>query len=103
MSNIKKLARKNNYETLFRQLTEEAAELIVAIQKYKRSLDENCCNLEEVNTKYNDMLKEIADVQVCIDQLMSKDEDDTIAIERYKEQKILRQLKRFEIEVEGIK
>lgn len=99
MRNIEKLAKKNGYETLFRQLTEEAAELIVAIQKYKRSEDEKCTT-SEIKKKGDDIIKEIADVQICIDQLMIKDSIDERDMNYFKGQKIIRQLKRFEIEVE---
>ena len=94
MKKIEELAKKNNYETLLRQLTEEAGELIVAIQKYKRAQDENL-EVANIIKRYLDILREIADVQICIEQLIISDDKDKIYIENVKKDKILRQLDRF--------
>lgn len=99
MNKIEMLAKRNSYETLFRQLTEEAAELIVAIQKIKRAQDEGEAGMQ-LERKFGNILSEIADVEICIEQLYYKDPCDKETTKIFKERKILRQLKRFELKVE---
>ena len=76
-----------------RQLFEEMAELTVAINKWWRSEG----NLEERIAKRENIIEEIADVQIMLDQMIyflccPK------RVKEVKQEKIIRQLKRMESE-----
>ena len=66
--NIFKLSvEKWGEEAQYNQMTEECAELIVAINKYKRFCDGERHQTEE-EVMFN-LLEEIADVKICVQQL----------------------------------
>lgn len=90
--NIKKLAKINRSANVLRQYVEECAELILTIQKYKRSLNEN-------NFTGNELIRiaeEIADTEVCKEQLFCCFKEMREVVDKEKELKVERQLKRFE-------
>ena len=91
--NIFRLAvEKWGEEAQYNQMVEECAELIVAINKYKRFLDGERKQTEE-EVMFN-LLEEIADVKICIQQLeyiIGKDKIDEVY--KLKMQKFLHQVK----------
>ena len=95
---IEQIANDNGYEIASRQLIEEMAELTQAINKYWRvQLDEgkrSFANAWIYSPEENNICEEIADVEICIEQLkvilMSRSK-----IKRIKIFKIKRQLKRI--------
>lgn len=91
MEDIKKLARMNKSSNILRQYVEECAELILAIQKYKRSLSENTNNGDELIH----IAEEIADTEVCKEQLFYCFKEMKDVVDKEKELKVQRQLKRF--------
>lgn len=100
---IKKIARHYGYEAQSRQCIEEMAELTQAINKYwRKQLD--CGNkafptaddeIPFMTPEYQNLLEEIADVQIMlwqIEELLNVDADSII------EEKLDRQLRRMEEE-----
>lgn len=85
---IELLANKNGRETIFRKAKEEAAELIVAISHF-----EDSCTTDRL-AQSTDIFKEIADVEVMCDQIKVALHGHK-AVEKYKAEKIERQLARF--------
>ncbi len=80
------------YENQSLQLIEEMAELTTAINHVRRECRRTGCSLEHARS-YDNLLEEIADVKLCLEQilyLLQVDVNDLIAA------KIKRQLKRIE-------
>lgn len=95
---IEQIANDNGFEVASRQLIEEMAELTQAINKFWRiQLDEGKRSFENVwiySPEENNIVEEIADVEICIEQLkiifMIREK-----IKRIKKIKVDRQLKRI--------
>lgn len=83
------IARYYGYESQSRQLIEEMAELIQAINKRWREEDE----IKQAVATYH-VVEEIADVEVCLEQIKWL-LDCNDAVEYFKEEKIKRQLERM--------
>lgn len=98
------IADRYGYDSQSRQLIEEMAELTQAINKlWRKRLDcgkvEFTCedefrNKVEKTPEMESLLQEIADVEVCLEQMRYMLEADE-AIDRYKEEKICRQVRRI--------
>ncbi len=97
---IKKIADTYGYDAQSRQLFEEMAELTQAINKYWRK--QLLCGQNQIyevaigNPEEKAIIEELADVEICINQLKYllciKDSD----IEQIIDQKLNRQLERIE-------
>jgi NTP pyrophosphatase (non-canonical NTP hydrolase) len=95
---IKKIADTYGYDVQSRQLIEEMAELMVAVNKYHRALELYDIEYESafVDIRKNDIAEEIADVTIMLEQikyLLSLNIDD---IDLFIEHKLNRQLERIE-------
>ena len=96
---IKKIADTYGFSEQSRQLSEECAELIVAVNKYHRGIKKpshtpsDCIDKQYLSLQ---IMEEIADVTIMIEQikyLLSLNSDD---IDLFIEQKLNRQLERIE-------
>lgn len=90
---MKVIADKHGYEYQSRQLIEEMAELTQAINKAWRYKDEKY---------YSAIVEEIADVEICLEEVKYLLEVDQNEIDRIKEYKIEREMDRLN-ESEGWK
>lgn len=98
---IKQIAEHYGYEPQSRQLIEEMAELIQALNKmwrYSRPKDKKANPVNsDFTTVINNVFEEIADVEICLQQvklLLDCEKE----VEAYKEQKINRQIERIKAE-----
>lgn len=98
-SDIKSIAEHYGYEPQSRQLIEEMAELIVAINKYYRADKKDLSVRDSLDLEYKlqNIAEEIADVEIMLEQVKfligcSKE------VEQIKIQKVARQIKRIESE-----
>lgn len=101
---IEMIADHYGYEPQSRQLIEEMAELIVALNKVRRYTDEKeasrgtasqLADIVKTSEAVNNAVEEIADVEIMLAQikyLMDCEE----AVEEVKQQKIARQIRRME-------
>ena len=95
---IKKIAKNNGFDEASRQLFEEVAELIVALNKYHRnSKNPKKTPSDCVSEQYliQQIVSEIADVTIMLEQikyLLKLDDND---IDLFIEQKLNRQLERI--------
>ena len=96
---INKIADFYGKDNQIEQLAEEAAELVHAIQRYKRAKKTGNA-ISVVHAKY-EVLKERADVQIMLHQLAYLD-DDKEKLKMAMKKKIKRQLKRMSNEVEAM-
>ena len=88
----KQSIEKWGVESQFNQMVEECAELIVAINKYKRFLDGEKKQTEE-EVMFN-LYEEIADVKICIEELEYILGSEKISeVYKLKMQKFLNQIK----------
>ena len=101
---IERIANHYKFEKQSRQLSEECAELIQAVNKYYR-FREGLVNGDDILTSTNDnnmliqnIVEEIADVEVMLDQIKHLLNINPEAIEQIKSNKIARQLERIEQE-----
>ena len=90
---IQKIAKTYGYEPQSRQCIEEMAELTQAINKYWRKKGNGQATDRELDKCYNNIVEELADVQIMIWQLTYLLNAD---VETEIESKIERQLKRIE-------
>lgn len=110
---LKKIAEHYGYEAQSRQLIEEMAELTAAINRLHRaekkqliSYDTPETEITELNMNqyairagaYEDVVHEIADVEVCLKQVKYLMEIDKDKLKRIRDAQIARQLKRIEEE-----
>ena len=97
MERLKTIADHYGYEEQSRQLIEEMAELMVAINKYARADKSDVVTAKEyldiAHLKTN-IIEEIADVEVMLEQIIYL-LDCKAAVQEIKELKIKRQLKRI--------
>lgn len=82
------LANINSRETIFRKRKEECAELITAISHFEEY------GVSERYATSDDVFKEIADVEIMCEQI-KVELHGFEAVEKYKAEKIERQLERF--------
>lgn len=81
----KKVAEHYGYEAQSNQLIEECAELIQAVNKYRRATKR--IHSEEVDIALDNLVEEIADVEIMLEQikhLLQIPEGDIDALKRYK-------------------
>ena len=98
--NIKTIADHYGYENQSRQLIEEMAELMVAINKYYRVDKSDIITVKEyLNVEYllDNIHEEIADVEVMLSQIKYL-LDCQDKVEQVKQEKIKRQLDRLGIQ-----
>ena len=91
---IKKIADTYGYDAQSRQLIEEMAELTVALNKRWRAHKSDMRDMCEYMNLTNDIIEEIADVEIMITQLkylMNCEKE----VEQIIEQKLNRQLERI--------
>lgn len=101
---IKKIANHYTFKNQSGQLIEECAELIQAIRKYIR-FDEGLITDDDILTSTNDsnmliqnIIEEIADVEIMTEQTKHLLHISPDAIEEIKKNKVERQLERIEKE-----
>jgi NTP pyrophosphatase (non-canonical NTP hydrolase) len=93
---LKKVADYYGYEEQSNQLIEECAELIQAINKYRRAGGKGQKTDTRVELAFFNIIEEIADVEVMLDQikyLLNISEDDILTV---KELKAVRQRNRMQ-------
>ena len=110
---LMKIAEHYGYEAQSRQLIEEMAELTAAINRLHRagkkqliSYDTPETEITELNMNqyairagaYEDVVHEIADVEVCLKQVKYLMDIDKDKLKRIRDAKTARQLKRIEAE-----
>lgn len=106
LEKIKKVANYYKFSRQSRQLTEECAELIQAVNKYHRyreslnTRDEILLSAEDNGLLIQDIVEEIADVEIMLEQMKHLLNIDTGAVEIIKVNKVTRQLERIEKEME---
>ena len=82
----KKIAEHYGFEAQSNQLIEECAELIQAVNKYKRATKEEVLT-EKAYVALNNLVEEIADVEIMLGQikhLLSIPEEDIQGVKIYK-------------------
>ncbi len=82
---IKKIADHFGYEEQSNQLTEECAELIQAVNKFRRAMGGN--SIEKRRIAIDNMIEEIADVEIMVEQvkyLLQIPEEEIQAMKLYK-------------------
>lgn len=94
---IKKLANFYGLHKQQRQLAEECAELIQATSKYMRFQEQSYASTVDW-TYIQNVVEEIADVEIMLEQMKYLLNINPEAVERIKVKKILRQLERIELE-----
>ena len=101
---IKKIADYYKFERQSRQLSEECAELIQAVNKYyrfnnsKNTRDEIIASTNDSNMLIQNIAEEIADCEIMLEQMKVLLNLNPEAIEKIKEKKVNRQLERMEKE-----
>ena len=98
---IRKIADYYGFDEQSRQLAEECAELIVAVNKAYRLQKINICPFfDEVamerKNAFNDVIEEIADVTIMLEQIKCLLQISDTDINKIIEQKLNRQLERIE-------
>lgn len=99
---IKRIAEFYKFENQSRQLSEECAELIQAVNKYQRYSSNYNAEPSEYDWKYyQNVVEEIADVEVMLEQIKLLLNISNEAVKSIKEKKVNRQLER--IKKRGVK
>lgn len=95
---IKKIADTYGYDAQSRQLIEEMAELMVAVNKYHRALELYDIEYESafLDIRKDDIAEEIADVTIMLEQIKYLLNVSDTDINEIIEQKLNRQLERIE-------
>ena len=96
---IKKIADTYGFSKQSRQLSEECAELVVAINKYYRKCDKTAFSPKEllyIQNCISNIAEEIADVTIMIEQIKYLLQISDTDINEIIEQKLNRQLERIE-------
>jgi NTP pyrophosphatase (non-canonical NTP hydrolase) len=95
---IKKIADTYGYDVQSRQLIEEMAELMVAVNKYHRALELYDIEYESafLDIRKDDIAEEIADVTIMFEQIKYLLQISNEEIDEIIEQKLNRQLERIE-------
>lgn len=96
---LRLIADNYGYEAQSRQLIEEMAELIQAINKMWRIDDTKCekTNSDHIEA-YKHIIEEIADVEICLEQVKWLLNVDESVLEEWKVMKIERSISRIEKE-----
>ena len=96
---IIKLAKKFGIENRIDQTQEECAELIQALSKYRRAVvkKDKTCPVDELKAR-NMVTEEIADVEICLEQIKKLLSISEMEIEGIKSVKVTRTKKRMENE-----
>ena len=103
--NIEKIANYYKFEKQSRQLAEECAELIQAVNKYhrfresKNTRDDILACTHDSNLLIQNIVEEIADCEIMFEQIKILLNINSDAIEEIKKFKVDRELKRIEKEV----
>jgi NTP pyrophosphatase (non-canonical NTP hydrolase) len=101
---IKKITSHYDFSNQVMQLSEECAELIQAVNKYRRfrgsknTRDEIIASTNDSNMLIQNIAEEIADVEIMLEQMKVLLNLNPGAIEQIKEKKVNRQLARIERE-----
>jgi NTP pyrophosphatase (non-canonical NTP hydrolase) len=101
---IKKITSHYDFSNQVMQLSEECAELIQAVNKYRRfrssknTRDEIIASANDSNMLIQNIAEEIADVEIMLEQMKVLLNLNPEAIEKIKEKKVNRQLARIERE-----
>ena len=101
---IKKITSHYDFSNQVMQLSEECAELIQAVNKYRRfrgsknTRDEIIASANDSNMLIQNIAEEIADVDIMLEQMKVLLNLNPSAIEQIKEKKVNRQLARIERE-----
>ena len=101
---IKKITSHYDFSNQVMQLSEECAELIQAVNKYRRfrgaknTRDEIIASANDSNMLIQNIAEEIADVDIMLEQMKVLLNLNPEAIEKIKEKKVNRQLARIERE-----
>lgn len=99
---IKKITSHYDFSNQVMQLSEECAELIQAVNKYRRfrgsknTRDEIIASTNDSNMLIQNIAEEIADVDIMLEQMKIILNISTEAVEGIKEKKVNRQLARIE-------
>jgi NTP pyrophosphatase (non-canonical NTP hydrolase) len=88
----KEIAEHYGIESQSRQLVEEMAELMVAMNKYIRARD------DEKYERRKEVIEEVADVEIMLEQIKHLLKVSVTRIEIEKNLKLLRQTRRIEVE-----
>ena len=84
---IKKIAEHYGYDAQSNQLVEECAELIQAVNKYRRSRGKGQATTDTEQIASDNLIEEIADVEIMIEQvkhLLQIPEEEIQTIKIYK-------------------
>ena len=102
---IKRIANHYGFEKQSRHLTEECGELIQAVNKYYRynegliTRDDILTSTNDVNMLIQNIVEEVADVEIMLEQIKHLLHINPAAIEEIKVNKVNRQLERIKREV----
>jgi NTP pyrophosphatase (non-canonical NTP hydrolase) len=102
---IKRIANHYGFEKQSRNLTEECGELIQAVNKYYRynegliTRDDILTSTNDVNMLIQNIVEEVADVEIMLEQIKHLLHINPAAIEEIKVNKVNRQLERIKREV----
>lgn len=101
---IEKVLSQKNYDSQSRQLIEEMSELTQAINKFWRhdlkygdkKFEDEIENLDYVNNlNYKNLVEEIADVEICLEQVKTLLKVNNDSIKQIKNFKLNRELERI--------
>lgn len=95
---ISKIANCYGFSKQSRQLSEECAELIQAVNKYYRFGSSKDTSTDDSNMLIQNIVEEIADVEIMLEQMKILLDISNEAVEGVKEKKVTRQLERIERE-----
>lgn len=101
---IEKIANHYSFDLQSRQLSEECAELIQVVNKYYRfrkgliTKDAIVSSVQDSNMLIQNIVEEIADVEVILDEIKYQLNINPDAIEQIKVKKVNRQLERIKKE-----
>lgn len=101
---IRRIANHYKFEKQSRQLSEECAELIQAVNKYhrfresKNTRDDIISSTQDSNMLIQHIVEEIADVEVVMDEIKHLLNINPEAIEEIKKFKVDREIGRIELE-----
>ena len=95
---ISEIANYYGFPKQSRQLSEECAELIQAVNKYYRFGSSKDTSTDDSNMLIQNIVEEIADVEIMLDQMKILLDISNEAVEGVKEKKVNRQLERIEQE-----
>lgn len=101
---IKRIANHYGFSKQSRQLNEECAELIQAVNKYyrfresKSTRDEIILSAQDSNVLIQNIVEEVADTEIMLEQIKYLLNVNPAAVEEIKKNKVNRQLERIKKE-----